>query len=147
MIKPVTILLLAATALVAPSWAKVRTMPPRTDVVEGFELRVIDGDTVALGDVRLRIENIDAPETGHASCWYEKQLGQASADILAEFLVGQRVTIRYIGRIDRYDRPLVRIANRVGDVGEQMVKARAALPWAYGAKAKAWRKAQWCGGK
>ncbi|MFC2252458.1 thermonuclease family protein [Labrys portucalensis] len=121
-------------------------MPPRTDVVDGYELRIIDGDTVAVGDVRLRIENIDAPEIGHASCWYEKQLGQASADILADFIIGQRITIRYLGPIDRYNRPKVRLLNSAGDIGEQMVKARAALPWAYGAKAKAWRKAQWCEG-
>ena len=48
---------------------------PHDVKIDGYaaQNRVIDGDTVALGDERIRIENIDTPETGsRAGCLSER---------------------------------------------------------------------------
>ncbi|WP_448953031.1 thermonuclease family protein [Labrys neptuniae] len=134
--------ILLALAMAGPAWA---------ETVNGSDFYVIDGDTVEFHGERIRISNIDAPEIGKFDCEFERQLGLAARDVMTEALAGQQVTITRETKtngdikLDRYRRTLATLANREGDIGRQMISAHVALPWAYGAKAKAWRKAQWCG--
>lgn len=129
-------ILLLAFLLAGPAWA---------ETVNGSDFYVIDGDTVDIAGERIRIANIDAPEIGHFECEFEHQLGLAARDVLIEALKGQRVAITRWKNKDRYGRTLATLTTSAGDVGRVLVDAHAAFPWRAGAKAKAWRKAQWCG--
>lgn len=95
--------------------------------------RVIDGDTLEdLGTgERIRLENIDTPETGgRAQCAAERQLG-ARATQQARSLISnaQRLDVRRTGRIDRYQRTIAFVEVDGRDFGELMIEEGLARPW------------------
>ncbi|MDZ4345361.1 MAG: thermonuclease family protein [Candidatus Binatia bacterium] len=55
-------------------------------VSKAAELRVIDGDTVALSDGAVRLMGFNAPETRRARCEAERRLGEAAKARLAEMI-------------------------------------------------------------
>lgn len=72
------------------------------------EVRVVDGDTLRLGDRTLRLSGIDAPERGQsctdaAGRWFD--CGAAAAEALSRLVNGRSVLCRVQGR-DRYGRGL-----------------------------------------
>lgn len=74
----------------------------------GAEVRVVDGDTLRLGDRTLRLAAIDAPERGQrctdaAGRWFD--CGAAAAEALSRLVNGRSVVCRVEGR-DRYGRGL-----------------------------------------
>jgi len=85
---------------------------------------VVDGDTIRLGQRRVRLVGIDAPEINGAACAAERALGERSADRLLEFvnqggfdLVGHRFHNR-----DSHGRDL-RLARRNGvSFGKQLIE-------------------------
>lgn len=92
---------------------------------------VIDGDTIRLSGITIRIADIDAPETGGARCASEKELGDRATIRLAELLGQGEVTLRaYGGRdLDRYGRSL-RVVERDGrSLGSILVAEGLARPW------------------
>jgi len=104
---------------------------------------VIDGDTVDIDGIRVRIEAIDTPETWRARCAAEYALGQRATARLGELLAGRQVT--YIGtKIDRYGRVLATVYADGEDVGQTLLNEGLAVRWRPGAKAKARRLATWC---
>ena len=127
---------------------------------EGERAIIIDGDTVALPcpelglcrQERVRILNIDAPETGRrAVCEAEASAGLAAKAALRALLAGQPVEITRCeiktGRChDRYGRTLARLATSAGDIGQALIASGHALPWASGPAAKFERQSHWCGG-
>ncbi|WP_210461825.1 thermonuclease family protein [Pantoea ananatis] len=92
----------------------------------GRVIRVIDGDTIevlqAYRTVRIRLQNIDAPEKKQA-------FGSWSSDRLKMLLAGRMVTVTY-SECDRYGRILGRVSADGKDVSAYMVSAGAA--WVYG---------------
>ncbi len=74
----------------------------------GAEVRIIDGDTLAVGDVTYRLHGIDAPEAGQTcttasgSLW---QCGDAATAHLIELVDGRSPDCEIRG-IDDYDRML-----------------------------------------
>lgn len=72
------------------------------------EVRVVDGDTLRLGDRTLRLSGIDAPERGQ-NCtdaegrWFD--CGSAAAEALARLVNDRSVVCRVHGR-DRFGRGL-----------------------------------------
>jgi len=53
-------------------------------VAPANSIRIIDGDTVALGNERIRIENIDTPERGgRAECDAERMLAYFASSVAA----------------------------------------------------------------
>lgn len=64
---------------------------------------VIDGDTFRLGDRRIRIADINAPELASPRCPEEKRLAEQSADRLLE-LLNQGEFVMVANRFDRTDR-------------------------------------------
>ncbi|MFN9355661.1 MAG: thermonuclease family protein [Alphaproteobacteria bacterium] len=100
---------------------------------------VVDGDIVKLDRQRLRLANIDAPETdpARAKCAYERQLSQKSAAALVDRLDEGEPQIHRLGRVDRYQRPLVLISVNGKDVGQSLIEMRLAQPWVG-------RKVSWC---
>jgi len=92
----------------------------------GKIVRVIDGDTMIIlmnGNiqVRIRLADIDAPETG-------QEFGEKSRLYLAEMVAGKAVRIEYEER-DIYGRILGTIFVDGKNINEEMV--RAGLAWEY----------------
>lgn len=94
-------------------------------------LRIWDGDTFIIDragavSVKIRIENIDAPEI-EGRCAYEADLAQQSKNGLARLLTG-RITI-HPSRPDRYGRQLATVTSDGEDVGEILIKQKLARRW------------------
>jgi micrococcal nuclease len=106
------------------------------------KVRVIDGDTFVLDGETIRIENIDAPESGkRAKCVAEAVLADKATSALTD-IVWRPLTLTRSGR-DRWGRTLARVAVRTpsgseNDVGEIMVTAGFAAEW----RGHRW---DWCG--
>lgn len=114
------------------------------DGIRGTDLRVIDGDTLALGDERIRLLDIDTPETHSPRCRAEAEAGREAARALRLLLAGAAVKIERHGT-DRYRRTLARIYVDGRDVGVMMVEAGLAVVWRPGPEAYAERLARWSG--
>ena len=97
-------------------------------------LVIIDGDTVDLDGARIRIANIDAPETRGAQCDAERRLGMIAARRLQELLTGGHIAVisgdPVSGRkVDRHGRQLATILVDGRDVGEILIEEDLARPW------------------
>lgn len=92
---------------------------------------VIDGDTIAIGETRIRLEGIDAPEAAQRcgrrwlGTW---ACGQAAAGELAKLTSGQTVTCDSKG-VDKYDRMLGVCFTSGIDINAEMV--RRGYAWAF----------------
>ncbi|WP_285295573.1 thermonuclease family protein [Aureimonas altamirensis] len=85
------------------------------------EVRVIDGDTFDLGDSRIRLWGIDAPES-------DTEMGPPSTEFLRSLLVGA-VECQPTGD-ETFNRIVARCTTPSGDdVGEAMVSAGWAIDW------------------
>lgn len=56
-------------------------------------IRIIDGDTIAIGTEHIRLLDIDAPEISRPRCDAEKAPAEAARAALGEMLAGQRLAI------------------------------------------------------
>jgi len=83
---------------------------------------VIDGDTLAFGNTRVRIFGIDAPEMS-------QQQGPVSREYLAAMLANREIVVRPISK-DRYGRIVARVSMPDGtDIGKAMVAQGYALAY------------------
>ena len=93
------------------------------DAIEGRAI-VIDGDTITVGDVHVRLEGIDAPELaqrcGRRAC------GAEAADYLRDLIAGAQVQCESIGR-DDYDREIATCRVGARDLGRAMIEAGFAM--------------------
>ena len=167
---------LSLRAALAVTMLLAAAPPARAETVDGDRIVIIDGDTIALPcpdlglcrQERVRILNIDAPETRGAACDAERIAGLAAREALARLLRGKAVAVTRCepeaGRAekgepafgeragkkprcqDRYRRTLARLATASGDVGHALIATGHALPWAPGPQAKFERQQHWCGG-
>ena len=99
---------------------------------------VVDGDTFWLNGEKVRIADINAPETHGAGCPAEQLLGERATRRLVALLNAGPFTLEVEGRqTDRYGRQL-RIVKRGGrSLGRQLVSEGLAEPW-HG------RRSDWC---
>lgn len=126
--------------------ATTRAPDPGTDVTRrfGFCHRgggtncVVDGDTFWMDGERIRIADIDAPETHPPRCPDEARLGKAATQRLRALLNAGPVRMEIAGRdTDRYGRKL-RVVRRGGrSLGAQLVKEGLAREWTG-------RRQPWC---
>lgn len=88
----------------------------RSRLTGGFsaEAFVIDGDTIAVGEARVRLFGIDAPELA--------QLGGAEARDHLRSLIGEEQVEIHPVEIDRYGRTVARVFRNGQDLGEAMVR-------------------------
>jgi endonuclease YncB( thermonuclease family) len=96
-------------------------------------IRVIDGDTVAIGAETIRILNIDTPEIRHAQCDAERRLGLVAKRRLEVLLsVGPPVVRRGDkGRMtDKYGRTIALLSVADRDIGDILVAEGLARRWA-----------------
>ena len=91
---------------------------------------VVDGDTFWLAGEKIRIADINAPETHQAGCPAERELGDRAALRLVSLLRAGPFQLEVRGRTtDRYGRAL-RVLTRQGrSLGAQLVSEGLAEPW------------------
>ncbi|MDE2436948.1 MAG: thermonuclease family protein [Sphingomonadales bacterium] len=99
---------------------------------------VVDGDTFWLNGEKIRIADINAPETHQGGCPAELRLGERATRRLIGLLNAGPFTLAVHGRqIDRYGRAL-RVVERDGySIGAQLVDEGLAEPWRG-------RRSDWC---
>lgn len=99
---------------------------------------VVDGDTFWFAGERIRIADIDAPETHPPRCAEEARLGKAATQRLHALLNQGPMVLEIEGRdTDRYGRKL-RVVTRDGrSLGDQLVAEGLARPWTG-------RRQPWC---
>jgi len=92
---------------------------------------VVDGDTFWMEGVKIRVADIDAPETHPSRCSYEDDLGQRATARLHDLLNQGPVVLEALPDRDedRYGRKL-RIVTRNGNsLGDQLVGEGLARTW------------------
>jgi endonuclease YncB( thermonuclease family) len=102
--------------------AGVVALPPRGRSVEG-EVSVIDGDSLRIGDLELRLKGIDAPEmrqTCHRG-GRPYRCGETARQALRAKVAGRALACRIDGR-DRYGRALARWRIDGQDLGGWLVR-------------------------
>jgi micrococcal nuclease len=96
-------------------------------------VRVVDGDTIKIGNESLRLGNVDAPETYRPRCEQEAALGKQTTDeltrVVNDALPLGTVGIFPNGKFDRYRRPLVKVQVNGVDVADGLIAKGLARPW------------------
>lgn len=101
---------------------------------------MVDGDTFRMGGTKIRIADIDTPETHPARCRREAELGAAATRRLHTLLNSGAVSLKAIGRdADRYGRKLRLVSVDGRGVGETLVAEGLARRYAGG------YREGWCG--
>ena len=91
---------------------------------------VVDGDTIRLGGEKIRVADIDAPETHDFRCAEERDLGTRAARRLQQLLNGGAVSLQAIDRDeDRYGRKLRVVLVDGRSVGDLLVGEGLARPY------------------
>lgn len=94
---------------------------------------VVDGDTAWIDGVKIRVLDIDAPETHPPRCDREAELGARATQRLAILLnQGPFELISENRDTDRYGRKLRRIVRDGQSLGDQLVSEGLARPYAGG---------------
>ncbi|MGG5819745.1 thermonuclease family protein [Falsiroseomonas sp. HW251] len=93
------------------------------------EVRIVDGDTIRLGDRTVRLARVDAPERGQgcsdaAGRWFD--CGAAAAEALSRLVNGRSVVCIVAGR-DRFGRGLGQCSAGGVDLNAGMIGAGWAL--------------------
>lgn len=101
--------------------------------------RVIDGDTLRLDGVTIRVADLDAPEVGRrARCDRERDLGNAATAHARRIIAAARsVTYTPLYR-DRYGRTVARVQIDGTDMTNAMIQSGYAVRWVWG------QKHRWC---
>ena len=105
---------------------------------------IIDGDTLRIDGVTVRIVEIDTPETWQSRCENELVLGLKAKERLKEIIDSGPVRFEKTG-IDRYHRILARVFAGDVNIGEMLLAEGHALPYRAGPKSKLQRLRVWCG--
>jgi len=140
----IVILLCGAAYLALWNMGQSFARPPATEAVSisktprigtcNYILRdncVIDGDTFYFAGEKIRVADIDAPETGGAKCASEAELGARATSRLRALLNDGPFDLRgYQGRdLDRYGRKL-RVVMRDGkSIGDILIAEGLARRW------------------
>lgn len=97
--------------------------------------RVVDGDTVDVGEVRYRIAELDAPELRGARCQAERFLGEHARARLEALIAGARVVeVAPTGEVHEArrgypERLFARLYVDGQDVNDVLIREHLAQPW------------------
>lgn len=84
---------------------------------------VVDGDTAWIGGVKVRIADIDAPETHPPRCRREGLLGDRATRRLRDLLSAEPFRLASAGRdVDRYGRRLLVAVRGTSSIDNQLVR-------------------------
>lgn len=103
------------------------------------EISVTDGDTIRIGDERIRLLGIDTPEKGHlAACLAERMLARLATQRLRDLVTSGEPIVLERDSVDRFGRTLavVRVGDR--DAAEVLIDEGYGRPWRG-------RQEDWCG--
>lgn len=130
-------------ALLAP----VAVVPASAEQLKPSEIRVIDGDTLQISaNERVRLLDIDTPETHTPRCQAELERGQeASRRLRALIQSGGQIWLARSGQQDKYGRTLAHVSVNGRDVGQILLSAGLAVQWRPGRDAWLDRQRHWCG--
>jgi endonuclease YncB( thermonuclease family) len=99
---------------------------------------VVDGDTIWMDEVKIRIADIDAPETHPSRCAEEARLGDAATLRLQALLNAGPVRLAAADRdVDRYGRKLRIVMRGNVSLGDVLVREGLARRWTG-------RREPWC---
>lgn len=99
---------------------------------------VVDGDTFWLAGEKVRMADINAPETVQAECSSERQQGEAAKlRLLALLNAGPVELVDDVRSRDRYGRRLAVVTRHGASLGTQLVNEGLAEPWRG-------RRSSWC---
>ena len=101
---------------------------------------VLDGDTLKLGEERIRLRDIDAAEIHHAQCEAERRLGVLTKLRLEQLLQSGPPEIRRApppDQTDRYRRTLAQVFVNGEDVACILIREGYTRPWRG-------RREDWC---
>lgn len=91
---------------------------------------VVDGDTAWIDGEKVRIADIDAPETHPPRCASEAELGDRATRRLAELMTAGPFELRQADReVDRYGRRLRVLVRGGRSLGDQLVAEGLARSW------------------
>lgn len=91
---------------------------------------VVDGDTAWIGGTKVRVADIDAPETHPPRCVREAELGDRATRRLAELMNAGPFEMRRIDRDkDRYGRRLRVLVRDGRSLGDMLVAEGLARTW------------------
>ena len=91
---------------------------------------VVDGDTFWIAGEKVRIADIDTPETHPARCATEQELGDRATMRLRELLNAGPVTLAAIDRpTDRYGRRLAIVERNGESLGDTLIAEGLARRW------------------
>jgi endonuclease YncB( thermonuclease family) len=102
-------------------------LPSLAESFDGPRAVIVDGDTIAIGSERIRLWNVDAPESFRPRCDAELVAGLKAKERLAQLLRRERVQSDR-QRQDRYRRTLAWARADDRDVGETLIAEGPALP-------------------
>jgi endonuclease YncB( thermonuclease family) len=104
---------------------------------------IIDGDTIQIDGVRIRILEIDTPETYRPRCEAELVKGLEAKARLRQLIDSGQVSYEPTD-LDRYHRTLAYVYVNGSSVGQVLLQENYALPYRPGPVAKAQRLSRWC---
>lgn len=91
---------------------------------------VVDGDTFRTGGEKIRIADIDTPETHQPRCEAELERGRQATERLLVLLNAGAFSLRPVGRErDRYGRSLRLVMRDGRSIGAMLVAEGLARPW------------------
>jgi endonuclease YncB( thermonuclease family) len=117
-------------SLVAAAAATAQYTPPNTPVVSGLA-HVIDADTMVIGEARVRLEGIDAPETDQVCLDAKGQrwtCGIEARDRLKHRIEGRELSCVKRGK-DRYSRTLAICSAQGQELNPWLVREGLALAY------------------
>lgn len=141
--RSIPLLVISCGVLAAMSATGALSVGDKGEPVPAASVRVIDGDTVAIGSERVRLSNLDSPEMpGRAKCPYEGRQAVAARERLSQVIhaPGAVITLHRDSKRsrDRYGRTLARLAVGGVDVADGLIAEGLARPWKG-------RSSDWCG--
>lgn len=138
MIRALTALVIAAGFGLAAVTALTGYSPAASTVI------IVDGDTIKVSGVTIRLLEIDTPETYRSRCENELVQGLKAKERLRALLDAGPVSYDAHGH-DRYGRTLAYVYAGGVDVGAVLLEEGYALPYEPGKAAKLERLQHWCG--
>ena len=85
--------------------------------------RVVDGDTLAVGGIRVRLEGVAAPEIAHPGLDIEEEPGGAAAAAFMRELVEGRIVVCDLTGDRTHERQVGTCYRDGRDVGAELIKA------------------------
>jgi len=114
--------------------------------VGAADVEVVDGDTLSLRNgEKIRILDLDTPETWKPHCDHELDVGMQAADRLRELLDVGEIRIERNGR-DRYGRTLAWVRVNGINVADILIGEGLGLEYRKGSAEKLARIQHWCPG-